>query len=141
MTLTKGFLYFFSICKTFWFFVSFSQDWTKWGIHPHGGTFCFNSSSNISFPKRWTYSSFCSETSLTKMLCFGILPFQFLYFLRSYLLLRSKMLAEEISVAVSSTSPGWLFVSFWKPSRKGFLFCFTSLFNHLQGFFLGFGVI
>ena len=90
MALTKGFLYFFSICKTFWFFVSFSQDWTKWGIHPHGGTFCFNSSSNISFPKRRTYSSFCSETSLTKMLCFGILPFQFLYFLQSYLLLRSK---------------------------------------------------
>ena len=56
MALTKGFLYFFSICKTFWFFVSFSQDWTKWGIHPHGGTFSFNSSSNISFPKRWTYS-------------------------------------------------------------------------------------
>ena len=82
--LNKGILHPFTIFKISWSSVSFSQDWTKWEILPPGGTFCFDSSGNISFTKGWTGINFSGGTSSTEMLqkvvvtFFQVLPFDLL---------------------------------------------------------------
>lgn len=134
--LNKGVLCHFTIYKISWFFLSFSQDWTKWEILPPRGKFCFNSSGNIFFNKGWTYSNFFREIISTELLqkrvaiCFCNLTIWFVgslfrcIFLPSLLLLRLKMLTGGFLLWFPALSLVDCFFLAGNPDKKSlFSFC------------------